>query len=288
MEDPLVYWFSGTGNSLWVARNLCERLPHASLRSIAEEMRKGRWDRAETTVLVFPVYAWGPPRIVARFLTHLVTTSSSSSAKDDKNGAVSSPIQRSKIYTVVTYAGSPGGVHRIVKKILQRGGLDLTAGFSLKMPGNYLPLREPPLLEVANRLFERAANRFLPIAKMIQEGRGEGAEDAFFLLSWLGELLHPLAMKRFPHEDRRFIVAEHCTGCGLCATLCPVGNIEQVEGRPHWRHDCEQCWRCLHWCPVEAIRDQTLTERKRRYHHPAVSIQDLMEKTTTAPPSPSS
>ncbi|GAB4268385.1 MAG: RnfABCDGE type electron transport complex subunit B [Deferrisomatales bacterium] len=50
---------------------------------------------------------------------------------------------------------------------------------------------------------------------------------------------------------------EKCTSCGLCATVCPTGNIDDlVEVRYEVRIDdrtCVGCTRCVEACPVEAI-----------------------------------
>jgi ferredoxin/flavodoxin len=45
-----------------------------------------------------------------------------------------------------------------------------------------------------------------------------------------------------------------CTACGLCAELCPTGNITQDEdGHPVWGRDCLLCLNCEMKCPQDAI-----------------------------------
>ena len=40
----IIYYYSSTGNSLYVARFLQERLPNVELRSIPEELNSGRFE----------------------------------------------------------------------------------------------------------------------------------------------------------------------------------------------------------------------------------------------------
>lgn len=78
------------------------------------------------------------------------------------------------------------------------------------------------------------------------------------------------------HEaDRKFTVDERCTSCGVCAEVCPVGNIRLEAGRPTWLHRCEQCMACIHLCPTEAIQAGPETEKRKRYRHPAVKVASL-------------
>lgn len=69
----MIFYFSGTGNSAWVARQIA-KAQHEELLSIAEEMNENKeyiLKDGEKVGFVFPVYAWGPPKIVLRFIRRL-------------------------------------------------------------------------------------------------------------------------------------------------------------------------------------------------------------------------
>ena len=72
----MIFYFSGTGNSAWVARQLAEG-QNEELLSIAVEIDKNKEYKlreGEKVGFVFPVYAWGPPEIVLRFIRRLKMT----------------------------------------------------------------------------------------------------------------------------------------------------------------------------------------------------------------------
>ena len=50
-------------------------------------------------------------------------------------------------------------------------------------------------------------------------------------------------------------VNESCTGCGLCAEMCPKGVLSIIDGRARHERpkDCTLCMRCMDFCPQEAV-----------------------------------
>jgi flavodoxin len=65
----IIYYYSATGNSLYVARFLQERLPETELRSIPEELAGDRLSvQADTIGFVFPMHYLSLPLQVEEFL----------------------------------------------------------------------------------------------------------------------------------------------------------------------------------------------------------------------------
>jgi flavodoxin len=72
----MIFYFSGTGNSYYVAEKTAGRLGER-LVSISSEMSGGKkefwYDLQDDEVIgfVFPVYAWAPPKMVVEFIESL-------------------------------------------------------------------------------------------------------------------------------------------------------------------------------------------------------------------------
>jgi MinD superfamily P-loop ATPase len=78
--------------------------------------------------------------------------------------------------------------------------------------------------------------------------------------------------------DRDYIVDGNCTGCGICKMVCPVKNIEIMNGKPNFKHNCEQCVACIQYCPQRAINYKNLTQKRRRYTNPKINYKELSER----------
>ena len=61
---------------------------------------------------------------------------------------------------------------------------------------------------------------------------------------------------------------EKCTGCGLCAKLCPTCTITLHDGHPVWEDNCTHCMACITRCPAEAIEYGKKSLGKPRYRCP--------------------
>gem|GEM_PF-2304314 len=66
-----IFYFSGTGNSLWIARDLARQLGNTEIFSMVD------WDINQHNIdsqvigLIFPVHMWGVPKRVLDFLDRL-------------------------------------------------------------------------------------------------------------------------------------------------------------------------------------------------------------------------
>jgi ferredoxin/flavodoxin len=286
-----VYTFSGTGNTLAVARDLTERIG-AELASIPATIGADVVSlEADAVGLAFPVYHKSIPLILKRFVEKLER------------------LEDAYVFAVCTYGDTTGLALEHLQKLVRSRGGELAAGFGVQMPYNYLTpspvlrgffrsfrLREVPG-EKQQALLTRALEEVERIAASIsarEAGTLQTTADPLTRLAdrfGLSETLAKPVWLRVagvdePTElsflesrqlmDEAFWADDGCNGCGICARICPVRNVEMVGGRPVWQHRCEQCFACLQWCPEEAIQFGAGTAGRARYHHPGVTVRDML------------
>lgn len=252
----VLYWFSGTGNSLAVAKQLAAELGDTQLMPVAAAITE-TLPVAERVGLVFPVYAFGIPRIIRDFARRVPV------------------MEQGYNFAVATMGGSAGGPHRQLRQIMHERGSELAAGWSIAMPGNYTPLYGAPPDRKQQRMFAKAREKVARIAEAVRKEAGGRYEDSMPPISWIGAAMNRYATDEFGKAGRRFHVDPTCTHCGLCEKVCPVGNIEMKAGAPTWLDRCQQCMACLQWCPVEAIQFGHRTKGRRRYRHPDFKASDF-------------
>ncbi len=258
-----LYYFSGTGNSLKAAYDLAAQLGDAKVVSLAKAMQGNIDTSADRIGIVFPVYMWGLPLIVAEFVN----------AMPVNKGAY--------IFAVATYGGMPCGTLVQLADSLKARGMELASGFGVQMPGNYTPLYGAIAEKKQLKMFQKWNKRIAEIAGIVREGKKRPPEKNFFLLNWLfSGILYKKMSPQIPEMDKGFWADDKCIGCGTCAKICPVQNISLEQAaekkKPAWHGKCEQCLACLQWCPQEAIQVGNKTAGRKRYHHPGITLKDMM------------
>ncbi|OGS18077.1 MAG: hypothetical protein A2219_06940, partial [Elusimicrobia bacterium RIFOXYA2_FULL_50_26] len=255
--STIIYCFSGTGNSLNVARETAKCLGDSKVVSISRAINSDIDLSADRIGIVFPVYVWGVPNIVCDFISKL--------KKSDKY-----------FFSVVTFGGSPGKTNIQLKEMLRKQGIELKAGFGVKMPGNYIPMYGARPKEVQDKLFSEAKNKITSISEYIKNNKSGAIEAGGLIMNLLGSFAYTFGIKSMRKADKNFYADEKCDMCGICEKVCPVKNIELVDGKPVWQGRCEQCMACLQWCPQEAIQYGKSTANRIRYHHPQTNASDFI------------
>ena len=286
----MIFYFSGTGNTKWAASKLAAAT-REDLISIAPYMRAddSSHNLAEPFILkenerlgfVFPVHGWRVPKLVREFISKMKIlrepsdASVGNKAKDDdclKN--------RPFAYCVCTAGDSIGLTIENLNEVISQnpslqalGITEVSSSYSLIMPESYigLPFMDVDPKEREIRKKENAAQELAVVCEEIFD-RKEGISRLvkgpipWFFTKVVGGFFENVLI-----TDKRFHVEkDRCVKCGICANVCPVGDIKGGHSEyPVWLHhkDCLTCFTCYHHCPHHAIEFGHETQKKGQYFY---------------------
>ena len=254
----IIYYYSSTGNSLYVARFLQERLPNVELRSIPEELNSGRFEvQADKVGFVFPMHYLSLPMQVEEFL--------------EKVSFKESPYLFAIATCGIPYWGRP---FLDMNEILATKRRQLHGAWFIRLVSNYLPYRDTAAQWRISIRAWFAKRKLKGIAKAIAQNNHH---DTWQVLRDMCQRYHEEWRGRQETIDEEFSCnTEKCTSCGMCQRICPKSNIVRPYGYPVWQHKCVECLGCLHICPVEAIDYGEVTKGRRRYRHKDIQPKELL------------
>jgi NAD-dependent dihydropyrimidine dehydrogenase PreA subunit len=289
-----LYYFSATGNTLYVAKELQKRLPNSRLIPIVSQLNLDRISiHAETIGIVFPLHGLTLPVPVTMFLRKL------------KPGGVQ------YIFAVTTRGGTINKGFSKMERLLARKGKMLDSCFTLDMFTNdpKLKVYEIPSADAFARMEERLQARLDQMKWIIinrqssKDGELGGKTFPYSRpVNYLIERLVLLAMAfaRVTRGNNYFYSNEKCKGCGTCEKVCLSKKIKLVDKRPVWQRTvkCYRCYACLNYCSKEAVQIRSkwymksFTQNNGRYPHPYARADEIaLQKSFSSPsmvPSPHS
>ena len=285
----MIFYFSGTGNTKWAASKLAAAT-REDLISIAPYMRadESSHNLAEPFILkenerlgfVFPVHGWRVPKLVREFICKMkIQREPSDATTENKAKAEDSLKNRPFAYCVCTAGDSIGLTIENLNEVISQnpslqalGITEVSSSYSLIMPESYigLPFMDVDPKEREIRKKENAAQELAVVCEEIFD-RKEGINRLvkgpipWFFTKVVGGFFESVLI-----TDKRFHVEkDHCVKCGICANVCPVGDIKGGHGEyPVWLHhkDCLTCFTCYHHCPHHAIEFGNQTQKKGQYY----------------------
>lgn len=251
-----LYYFSGSGNCLAIAKSLHNKLESSELISIPKAMNEKEIN-GDTIGIIAPIYMHNMPHIVADFIAKIKSAS--------------------YIFFVYGGAGELGkGIKRTFKQF-EDNNLKLSSLFNIAMPSNYTPYGCPSEDQQKN-LLAKVNTELDEIAETIQyrkEFIGNN-KTSFFKSNIFPGALYKLGYPRIYMMDNNFKTDDTCDGCSICKNVCPVNNISMAQSKPQWHNKCQQCYACLQWCPKQSIQAGKKTLGVSRYHHPEIKVKEIV------------
>ncbi|MCR3957109.1 MAG: EFR1 family ferrodoxin [Gudongella sp.] len=251
----MIYYFSGTGNSLHLA-SIISRSLEQDLCFIPDELSRMKEsgdykvEPGDYLGLVFPVHAWGPPKIVLDLIDKMVIS-------DNKP----------YVFSIATCAEEEGRTTEIIKRHLLGKGLILASAFTVIMPNSYILGYDAEPKEIVEEKLKAADLKAMEIIRSLQNREVGVFDTKPGSMPLIRSGIVNTVFKSFGRSNKRFSADDNCDGCELCQKICPLHSIS-VTDRPTWSGDCTMCLACLNRCPTHAIQYVKKTEDRGRYVHP--------------------
>lgn len=256
-KKRLVFYFTATGNSLFVARQFSD-----SPISIPQELKKKDLTyEADEIGIVCPDYAGAIPKIVREFV---------------QKASFKAPY----MFSVITFGNACVNVAEYWDEFCQGQGVKMNYVRSILMVDNYLPVFD------MNQQMAIDKHTDENLATILEE---VGAHKGFIAPAEMGffnkDMLKGMQDQHFSMTAERLLQLreDRCVQCMTCANVCPHKNFSLADKGVSFSGNCEYCLACVHACPQKALtlrsdREGWPGERnpEARYRHPKVTLADIV------------
>ncbi len=271
MHNIEIYYFSGTGNSLHVAKELQKRIPEIKLIPIIASLDNVITTNAQTVGFVFPTYLTSVPAPIRKFINQLDLKSSTYT------------------FSIVTRIGTFCTANTFTKKALEKQGKTLDASFMINMANNsptgLRPIADKKWINKIEKEkiddLECKVQKKLDLIKdcIINKEKRHKEGVSVFHYYFLEPIMSSLT-KNIKNEIP-FYADYNCNGCGICEKVCLSKKVKMVEHKPAWSTavQCYYCYACFNFCPIQSVLVKGLyTEKSGRYVHPEISAKNIEEQ----------
>ena len=258
MKKCLIHYFTGTGNTYHLIKSLENRLKEKgyevrliSIEKSVEKAGKSSEKNGEKYngkhnekyhepdslhIFAFPVYGFGTPRIMVKYLKNLES------------------VNDSKAVVLCTSGGFEGQALTHVHSLLKKKGFTIVYRDMLQYTYNWTQVINPQSKQTEENVFAACSNKIVDVVNNIEAGIPFYKKQNIIAvgISWIVYFLYTNFGRKI--LGKTFISDSSCNGCGLCQNVCPAGVIKLRKKRPQWNSRCEGCQRCINICPKKSIQ----------------------------------
>lgn len=246
----MVVYFSATGNTEFIAKQIAKRLDDEAL-NLLTRIKSRDYSPIESSrpfIICAPVHVCEMPRFFADYIKKVPLTGNK------------------KVYFIFTSGGYDGISGYLAKKMIRNKKMIYMGHHQFKMPRNYPISKRYRLLtdeENKERIIDSC--KTLPgVVRVIKKGKKLRARRITFFERIITLPFNPVWV-RFKHTTEPFHATDQCVGCGKCVRLCPLNRISLKDKKPEWKGNCAHCMACIANCPFNAIEYGEITKGKKMY-----------------------
>lgn len=252
----VIFYLSGSGNSLYVAQRIAKSFDDCRLESVGSYLRNPYEVEDKIVGIVCPVYCFTLPPVMVEFINAL---------------------RIRPIYTfgVVTMGGNQGRALKNMSELLKEKGVKLNYGATLLMPDNFFGVPKERQIEVLEK-----SEKILDV--ICSEIKNTNTRTLVIQEAWLwkafGIKFAWWYLNNVTKVGEMNVDCEKCVSCGICESVCSMKNIKMEDGKPVFGDKCAHCLGCLHWCPQSAISAGKIkVDAEKRYMHPKIDLAMMKE-----------
>lgn len=239
-------YFTGTGNSLYVAKQLGEKC-----LSIPQLIKAEIYEFEDEEIgIIIPCYHGGIPKMIEKFLDKVT-------------------LKSNYIFGVITYGSFAGAPSTHLQQIAKRNNIEFSYVDEILMVDNYLPLFDinKEVDEIPNKNIEQNIKRIQSNVKNRKRYLKKN--------SLITEGIRRIIDKFYNHHfQENFSINNNCNSCAICEKVCPVNNIT-VEIQPIFKDNCQHCLSCIHHCPQKAINIKK-EKSMARFRNEHVALKEII------------
>jgi len=278
-----IYYFSGTGNSLFVARELQKRIPDSVIIPIISLLHKDViHTNGKIIGIVFPCHALAIPIAVKQFIKKIDVQSAE------------------YIFAVATRYGTVFRGFEIIEKLLKKKKKQLASRFILNMchneaprsEKNYIVPSEADILQIKTDVLQKIDQ----ISNIVKTQGSYLEKDTSVIIQSsanpiIGSLIEKLVVfllgiSEYIGGVNYFYHDNKCNGCGICEKVCLSKKIRITDKGPVWQRNvlCYMCFACLNYCPKQSVQIKDIqgvksyTVENGRYPHPYATVNDISDQ----------
>ncbi len=151
------------------------------------------------------------------------------------------------IYFVMTCGDSIGNAGKYLKALCSKMQMNYSGCYKIVMPENYIAMFSTPTKEEAVSIISKAEAEINKAIECLKSGRNFPEPQISLIDKMESGIVNKLFYPLSGHA-KKFHVTDACNSCGLCERVCPLKNIQLIDGKPSWSDNCTHCMACICRC----------------------------------------